>query len=72
MRREFVVPNSVVISIEPGKRGGQPCIRGFRITVADILVWLAAGMTNEEILNDFPDLTLDDIHAALDYASAQI
>lgn len=57
------------ISIEAGKRGGKPCIRGMRITVYDILGWLAAGMSYEEILTDFPDLELEDIHAALAYAA---
>ncbi len=57
------------ITIEPGKRGGKPCIRGMRITVYDILGWLASGMTNEEIVREFPDLTLEDIRAALAYAA---
>jgi uncharacterized protein (DUF433 family) len=58
-----------IITIEPGKRGGKPCIRGMRITVYDILVYLASGMTNEEILQDFPELTNDDIKASLAYAA---
>lgn len=58
-----------IITIEPGKRGGRPCIRGMRITVYDILGWLAAGMSNEEILADFPELTREDIRAALAYAA---
>ena len=49
------------ITIDAGKRGGKPCIRGMRITVYDILGWLAAGMSYEEILDDFPDLKLEDI-----------
>lgn len=57
------------ITIEPGKRGGQPCIRGMRITVYDVLSYLAAGMTEEEILRDFPYLTRDDILACLSYAA---
>ena len=57
-----------LITIEPGKRGGRPCIRGMRITVYDILGWLAVGMTNEEIMDDFPELTVEDIRAALAYA----
>ncbi len=57
-----------LISIEPGKRGGKPCIRGLRITVYDILGYLASGMKEEEILNDFPDLTADDIKACLSFA----
>ena len=57
------------ITIEPGKRSGQPCIRGMRITVADILSYLASAMTIEEIIEDFPKLTSDDIYAALAYAA---
>ncbi len=57
------------ITIEPGKRSGQPCIRGMRITVYDILSYLAAGMKVEEILEDFPQLTNEDILAALAYAA---
>ena len=58
-----------IITIEPGKRGGKPCIRGMRITVGDILGWLAAGMTHEEILADFEELTEEDIFAALSFAA---
>ncbi len=58
-----------IITIEPGKRGGKPCIRGMRITVNDILGWLAAGMTVQDILNDFDELTETDIYAALSYAA---
>ena len=54
-----------VITIEPGKRSGKPCIRGMRITVYDVLGYLAAGMTHEEILDDFPYLTQEDILACL-------
>lgn len=57
------------ITIEPGKRGGKPCIRGLRITVYDILDYLASGMSQEEILTDFPDLTPDDIRACLAFAA---
>ena len=57
------------ITIEPGKRGGKPCIRGLRITVYDVLDYLASGMTEQEILQDFPDLTRDDIRACLAYAA---
>lgn len=57
------------ISIEPGKRGGKPCIRGLRITVYDVLDYLASGMTTEEILQDFPDLEQDDIRACLAFAA---
>jgi uncharacterized protein (DUF433 family) len=58
-----------VITIEPGKRGGRPCIRRLRITVSDVLDWLASGMSHEQIFADFPDLTEDDIRAALAYAA---
>lgn len=58
-----------VITIEPGKRGGKPCIRGMRITVYDVLSYLASGMTYEEILDDFPYLTQEDILACLSYAA---
>jgi uncharacterized protein (DUF433 family) len=58
-----------LISIEPGKRGGKPCIRGMRITVYDVLSYLAAGMTEQEILDDFPYLTREDILACLSYAA---
>jgi uncharacterized protein (DUF433 family) len=58
-----------LITIEPGKRSGQPCIRGLRITVQDVLEYLAGGMTTEEILADFPDLTAEDIRACLAYAA---
>ena len=57
------------ITIEPGKRGGKPCIRGLRITVYDVLDYLASGMTQEEILRDFPDLTAEDIKACLAFAA---
>lgn len=57
------------ISIEPGKRGGRPCIRHMRIAVADVLGWLAAGQTHAQILDDFPELTEDDILACLAYAA---
>ncbi|MCY7351633.1 MAG: DUF433 domain-containing protein [Cytophagaceae bacterium] len=60
-----------IITIEPGKRGGKPCIRGMRITVGDILGWLASGMSSEEIIEDFPELTRDDILAALSFAAAR-
>jgi uncharacterized protein (DUF433 family) len=58
-----------IISLEPGKRSGQPTIRGLRITVYDVLSYLAAGMTHEEILSDFPYLTEEDIRACLSYAA---
>ncbi len=59
------------ITIEPGKRGGKPCVRGLRITVGDVLGWIAAGMTHQEIIDDFPDLTDQDIRACLTYAAAR-
>lgn len=58
-----------VITLEPGKRSGQPCIRGMRITVYDVLSYLAAGLTPEQILDDFPYLTRADILACLSYAA---
>ena len=58
-----------IITIEPGKRGGRPCIRGMRITVYDVLEYLASGMSREEILKDFPYLTNEDILACLNYAA---
>ncbi len=58
-----------ILVLEPGKRSGKPCIRGLRITVYDILSYLAAGMTNEQILADFPSLTAEDIRACLSYAA---
>ena len=58
-----------IITIEPGKRGGKPCIRGMRITVGDVLDYLASGMTIDEILADFPYLTREDIQACLAFAA---
>jgi uncharacterized protein (DUF433 family) len=58
-----------IITIEPGKRGGKPCIRGMRITVADVLGWLASGMTQQQIVDDFPELTEQDIQACLQFAA---
>jgi len=58
-----------IITIEPGKRSGKPCIRGLRITVGDILDYLAGGMSIPEILHDFPDLNEEDIRAALAFAA---
>lgn len=57
------------IAIEPGKRSGQPCIRGLRITVWDVLGWLAAGMSEEQILGDYPELEREDLRAVYDYAA---
>ena len=60
---------SRIITIEAGKRGGKPCIRGMRITVSDVLEYLAGGMSEDEILTDFPDLTREDIRACLAFAA---
>ena len=60
---------SDIITIDPGKRSGKPCIRGMRITVYDVLDYLASGMTHQEILDDFPYLTEEDIRACLSYAA---
>lgn len=57
------------ITIEPGKRGGKPCIRGLRITVQDVLEYLASGMTVDDVLRDLPDLTREDIQACLAFAA---
>ena len=57
------------ITIEPDKRGGKPCVRGLRITVYDVLDYLASGMTEDEILRDFPDLASEDIRACLAFAA---
>ena len=58
-----------IITIEPGKRGGKPCVRGLRIAVSDVLEYLASGMSEDEIVADFPELTRDDIHACLAFAA---
>jgi uncharacterized protein (DUF433 family) len=58
-----------IIAIEPGKRGGRPCIRGMRIAVGDVLGWLAEGLSHEQILDEFPELTERDIRACLAYAA---
>jgi uncharacterized protein (DUF433 family) len=58
-----------IITIEPGKMGGKPCIRGMRMTVYDVLDYLASGMTEAEILHDFPDLNHEDILACLAFAA---
>ncbi len=60
---------SKIITIEPGKRSGKPCIRGLRITVYDVLEYLASGMSEAEILGDFPELTAEDIKACLAFAA---
>lgn len=62
-------PLENIITIEAGKRSGKPCIRGMRITVYDVLSYLAAGMTSGEVLADFPYLTEQDIRACLHYAA---
>ena len=59
-----------IITVEEGKRGGQLCIRGMRITVDDVLSYLASGMTEEQVLADFPYLTHEDILACLSYAAS--
>ena len=58
-----------IITVDPNQRGGKPCIRGMRMTVYEVLDYLASGMSAEDILNDFPYLTLEDIRAALAYAA---
>jgi uncharacterized protein (DUF433 family) len=66
---EVHVDYSQIITIDPGKRSGKPCIRGLRITVYDVLDYMASGMSQEEILADFPDLTEADIRACLAFAA---
>ena len=58
-----------LITVEPGKRSGKPCIRGLRITVYDVLEYLASGMSEDEILKDFSELTSEDIKACLAFAA---
>jgi uncharacterized protein (DUF433 family) len=65
----LAVDYRAIVTIEPGKRGGKPCIRGLRITVYDVLEYLASGMSETEMLADFPDLTSDDIRACLTFAA---
>ena len=60
------------ITFEPGKMGGQPCIRGMRITVYDVLDYLAGGMSSEEILSDFPDLKKEDVQASLAFVAEMV
>lgn len=60
---------SKIITIEPDKRSGKPCIRGTRMTVTDVLEYLAGGMTPDELIEDFPDLTIEDIRACLAFAA---
>ena len=61
--------NSTIITIEPGKRNGKPCIRGMRMTVTDVLEYLAGGMTPDQVVAEFPDLTTEDIRACLAFAA---
>ena len=60
-----------ILTMEPGKMGGKPCIRGMRITVYDVLDYLASGMSQDEILEGFPDLTADDIQACQAFAASR-
>jgi len=69
LRKETTMNFKEFITIEPGKRGGKPCIRGLRITVYDVLEYLASGMSQQEILDDFPYLTKEDILACLGFAA---
>ena len=69
MNSKFIKEEQIQWTTEPGKRGGKPCIRGMRITVYDVLGYLASGMTHNEILDDFPYLTETDIWACLAYAA---
>lgn len=62
-------PRTSRITLEAGKRGGRPCIRGLRITVYDVLAWLSQGMTTAEILEDYPELEIEDIRAVLAFAA---
>ena len=64
----MAVDYKAILTIEPGKMGGKPCIRGLRITVYDVLDYLASGMSETEILSEFPDLTGEDIRACLCFA----
>lgn len=65
----LIMSDRDIITIEPDKRGGKPCIRGIRITVYDVLGWLASGMSITEIIDDFPELTEEDIRACLEFAA---
>jgi len=60
-----------IITIQPDKRNGKPCIRNMRIMVYDILGWMAAGMTRQDILNEYPELTITDLQACLEFAAAR-
>ena len=65
----YIVSYQDIITIEPDKRGGKPCVRGMRITVYDVLGWLAVGMSTAEIIDDFPELTKADVMACLEFAA---
>ena len=69
LRRLSPMANLDRITIEPGKRSGKPCIRGWRMTVSDVLDYLASGMSEEDLLRDFPDLTCEDIRACLAFVA---
>lgn len=69
LNMEHQIDYRKLITLEAGKRGGKPCIRSMRITVYDILSWFASGMAREDILKDFPELTNDDLTAALMFAA---
>jgi uncharacterized protein (DUF433 family) len=71
MKRLNMIDYQKIITIEPDKRSGKPCIRGMRMTVTDVLEYLASGMTHQEILEEFPDLTDEDIMACLAFAAAR-
>jgi uncharacterized protein (DUF433 family) len=62
---------SSLITVDPLRRGGRPCVRHLRIAVGDVLAWLAQGQSVDAILADYPELTRDDIHACLGYAAAR-
>lgn len=64
--------NDSRITLDPGKRGGRPCVRGLRISVEDVLGWLASGMSQEEILHDYPELCREDILACLAFAAVRV
>jgi uncharacterized protein (DUF433 family) len=68
-KTDMTVGYQGIVSVEPGKRSGKPCVRGMRITVYDVLSYLAAGMSHEQILADFPELTEEDILACMGYAA---
>lgn len=60
-----------IITVEPGKRGGRPCVRGLRVTVGDVLTWLAMGMSADDIVSEYPYLTRADVQACLEFAAAR-